>query len=187
MRRAASRNYHPRGELRQGNRDRSSKGAIAARRPPWRQHQHHSGRRLECSLDHRQLALIEFEVNYFPRLRFLVSQMLLNFPLESFFWKLDSLVQPGCTVKPVTVLLALGFPNLFCCLGLYHFAASRGECGEEVARGLPSGSKLCAWILESVSSGNHRMSSSFRVSNTDQLALLTGIHRILPTWWASCC
>jgi hypothetical protein len=35
-------------------------------------------------LNHRQLALKEFEINDFPRLRFLASQMLLNFSFESF-------------------------------------------------------------------------------------------------------
>ena len=63
----------------------------------------HQCRRFKRSLNHRQLALIEFEINDFPRLRFLASQMLLNLSFESFLGKLDRFVQPGCTVKLFTV------------------------------------------------------------------------------------
>ena len=63
----------------------------------------HQCRRFNRSFNHRQLASIEFEINDFPRLRFLASQMLLNFSFEPFLWQFDRFVQPGCTVKLFTV------------------------------------------------------------------------------------
>jgi hypothetical protein len=74
----------------------------------------HQCRRFKRSLNHRQLALVEFEINDFPRLRLLARQMPLNFPLESFLWKLDRFVQPGCTVKPFAVS-----PGYFCQFGCF--------------------------------------------------------------------
>jgi RNA polymerase sigma factor (sigma-70 family) len=48
----------------------------------------------KCLLDDPQLALIHFEINDLPWFRFLAVQVLLNFPLELFFWQLGGLVQP---------------------------------------------------------------------------------------------
>src|ERR1017187_2510002 len=63
----------------------------------------HQGCRLDRLLDHRDLALVDLEVDQFRRLLFPSRQFLLHCPPEVLLRQLSSFVQPGCTIEVLSV------------------------------------------------------------------------------------
>ena len=54
---------------------------------------------IKGALDHRQLALVELEIDDLPRLRFFAGQVPIHFPSKLFLRELLRFVHPGCTVE----------------------------------------------------------------------------------------
>src|SRR5579864_9503709 len=63
----------------------------------------HQRGRLNCLLDHWDLALVEFEVDDLPRFGVLPGQLLFDLSLKFFFGQNLGFVQPGCTIELLTI------------------------------------------------------------------------------------
>ena len=106
-------------------------------------------RRLDRLLEHRNLALVELEIDNLPGFRFLARQFLLHFPLELIFRQRARLVQPGCTIEllpiPAAPLSPAPVPSSIPPASVPFWPAAAG------AHGSTSGSTLSVWIPETVS------------------------------------
>ncbi len=65
----------------------------------------HQGRDLDRLLDHRELALINLEIDQLRRLAVLAGQLFLHFPLQLRLGHLPGSVQPGCTFEALALVV----------------------------------------------------------------------------------